>query len=136
MTTIQVLIASAFFCWFQLTFASVLASRGWNLAGMQVAFGNRENMPTPTGLVGRAQRAASNTVENLPIFLAVVLAASMANAPAADMDRGATVFFAARVAHWGLYLAGVPLVRSIAWAVSLAGMAMIAAAAQGLSPGL
>jgi uncharacterized MAPEG superfamily protein len=37
----------------------------------------------------------------------------------------AQLFFWGRVAHWLIYLAGIPWLRTAAWAVSVIGMAMI-----------
>jgi uncharacterized MAPEG superfamily protein len=39
---------------------------------------------------------------------------------------GATLFFWGRVAHAIVYLAGIPWVRTAAWAVSFVGIVMVA----------
>lgn len=122
------LLATAAMTWFQLLFASLAHARGWTMPGMKVAFGNRDDLPPETPFVGRAKRAASNTVENLPLLALVMIAASIADAPAARVQLGIAVFFWARVAHWLIYLAGLPVVRTVAWFVSLGGLAIIGAA--------
>lgn len=126
---ISYLIASATLCWLQLVTASLLHSRGWTIPGMGLAFGNREAMPEPSPLVGRAKRAAANMVENLVLLCAVLLAGTLAEVPVATLDLGTAVFFWARLAHAALYLAGVPVLRTLAWGVSLAGLGIIGVAA-------
>jgi uncharacterized MAPEG superfamily protein len=125
------LVASAGLCWVQLLSASLLHAKGWTPAGLQLAFGNREEMPPVTPLVGRAKRAANNMVEAMVLLCAVMLAANMADAPARAIDRGAAVFFWSRVVYTLLYLGGVGYLRTAAWFASLGGIAMIGAAALG-----
>jgi len=42
--------------------ASLLRSRAWTPAGMQVAFGNREALPEVSPLAGRADRGSSSRI--------------------------------------------------------------------------
>jgi uncharacterized MAPEG superfamily protein len=125
------LLASAGLAWLLHVSASLLHSRGWTWPGMLLAFGNREAMPEPSAFVGRAKRAAVNMGENLPLLCAVLLAAHLAEAPAAPLDLGAAIFFWARVAHAVIYLAGVAWLRTAAWGVSLVGLLIIGLAAMG-----
>ena len=84
-----------------------------------------EEVPPPTPLVGRLQRAQSNLFETLPLFAAAVLIAHMAGRENALTSIGAQTFFWGRVIYLPLYAAGVPYVRSLIWLISLVGLLMI-----------
>ncbi len=64
-------------------------------------------------------------LENLPVFAALVLVANVSGAANETTALGATIFFWGRVAHAAVSIAGVPWVRTAAFAVSLAGLLMI-----------
>jgi len=93
--------------------------------GLMPLFGNREGMPEIKGWGGRAARAHRNMIENLVLFAALVLAAVVAGKTNSMTLLGAQLFFWARVAYAVVYLAGVPYVRTGAWAVSIVGLALI-----------
>jgi uncharacterized MAPEG superfamily protein len=97
--------------------------------GMERAFGNRDDLPEPTPLAGRADRAAKNMVENLAMFVALVAAAHFAGKAGEQATLGANIFFWSRLAFWPCYLAGIHYLRTAIWLASLIGMALIAAAA-------
>ena len=62
-------------------------------------------------------------LENLPLFIALVLIAQLGGRPDAMTALGAELFFWARLVV--LYIAGVPWLRTLAWAVSLIGLILI-----------
>src|SRR5262245_592708 len=93
--------------------------------GLPRLAGNRENMPEMPGWAGRAARAHQNMLENLVLFAIVVFAARLTNVSNAVTLLGAQLFFFARVAHALLYVIGVPWLRTLAWLVSVVGIAMI-----------
>jgi uncharacterized MAPEG superfamily protein len=124
MTTVQALVWSGILTFLMLVLGLLLRTKAWGPEGMMVAFGNREAVVAPLGLGGRADRAANNQIEAMAMFLALVLAASIAGkAPQAAM--GATVFFWARVVYWPVYLAGIPVLRTLVWLVSIVGLILI-----------
>lgn len=129
LTESQSLLSSALLTLVMLLTASGLRSRAWTLAGLKIGFGNRERLPEPTPLSGRADRAAKNMLEGLLMFMAVVTAARFAGAESHRLELGATAFFWARLAYFGVYLAGIAYLRTAIWVVSLAGIFMIGAAA-------
>ena len=88
---LRYLVYSAVLCWFMIILASFLRGRGWTPRGSWVLLGNRENMPDPSPLAGRADRAAKNMLENLVLFGAVVTAAYLAG------ERGGWVVLGARI---------------------------------------
>lgn len=110
-----------------LTFVQMLVAVG--AANTQVSLatlaGNREDMPELTGWAGRAQRAHRNMLENLPLFIALVLIAQAAGKTNAMTLLGAELFFWGRLAHWLIYLAGIPWLRTLAWVVSVVGLILI-----------
>lgn len=96
--------------------------------GLPAAVGNREDVRgDPPGLPGRALRAHRNMIENLVLFAVLVLTAHVAGKANAMTALGAQIFFFARVAYALLYIAGVPWLRSLAWAAGVVGMGLILA---------
>ena len=104
---------------------SLIRNRLWTPQGMHGAVGNRDKLPPPTAISGRADRAAMTTLENFPIFAALALTAHVAGVDGEQVARGAAIFFWARVAYFPIYLAGIEVLRTVVWAVSVAGMVMI-----------
>ena len=93
--------------------------------GLPTLVGNREPQPKYTGWAGRAQRAQRNMVENLILFAALVLVASIAGKSNAMTVLGAQIFFWARVGYAAVYIAGIPWLRTGLWFVSVIGMILI-----------
>lgn len=94
----------------------------WNIGARD------EELPTPHPVVGRLTRAQANFFETFPIFIAAVILAlstqSLA-APGTMTALGAWLWLGGRVAYLPLYAFGVPLVRSLAWIVSVVGIVMM-----------
>jgi uncharacterized MAPEG superfamily protein len=86
--------------------------------GLPELAGNRDATPPMTALAGRAQRAHRNMMENLPLFIALVLVAHAASVPSV---LGEQVFFWARVAYAIVYLIGIPWLRTAMWGISVVG---------------
>ncbi len=130
LTALQTLVFSALLTWAMVLTSSVLRSKLWTPPGMKVAFGNREAVPAPTPLAGRADRAGRNMLENLPLLVALLLAAHVAGRSSSpDVTSGASVFFWARLVYWPLYVIGVPYLRTLVWGLSIFGLVLIGAAA-------
>ncbi|WOJ98229.1 MAPEG family protein [Congregibacter brevis] len=101
-----------------------LRNREWTPEGLKVGLSNRDELPEATPLGGRAERAAANSIEALILFVPLALTAQLAGiAEAATL--GATVFFWARLAYLPIYLIGIPYLRSLVWAVGVAGLTMM-----------
>lgn len=128
-TDARILIYSAFLTWLMLVVAALLRTRGLTPKGIGDAFGNRQNLPEPSPLAGRADRAAKNMLENLVLFVALLVAAHIGDAAQHRIDLGARIFFYARLAYLPIYLAGITYLRTAVWLVSLVGLAIIAFAA-------
>jgi uncharacterized MAPEG superfamily protein len=93
--------------------------------GLPTLAGNREGLPPLQGWAGRAVRAHHNMLENLVLFAVLVVAASVVQKLNAMTALGAELFFWGRVAYAPIYIAGIPWLRTAAFAVSMAGLIMI-----------
>jgi uncharacterized MAPEG superfamily protein len=125
----MLLVLSALLALLMLGTASALRCRVYEPGGIARATGNRDNLPEPTPLAGRAQRAAMNMVENLVLFTTLVAALHFSGKAGSTLAlAGANLFFWARVAYWPIYLAGAGL-RSVVWTASILGLGMIGWAA-------
>jgi len=112
-----------------LTFALILvASTPGILVDPIAALGNRDKAIDTGPWAARAKRTAENMKENLPLFAALVLIAHVSGQADATSALGAQIFVGARLVHAVLYLAGVSVLRTLSWVVSLIGMGMIVAA--------
>ena len=84
-----------------------------------------EDLPPPQPIVGRLARAQANFLETFPVFAAAVLVVSIAGLEDRSTALGAWLWLAARIVYLPLYAFGVPVVRTIAFLVSVAGIAMV-----------
>jgi uncharacterized MAPEG superfamily protein len=88
--------------------------------------GPRDEPGPPVGkLTARLQRAQANLYETLPLFAAAVLIAHAAHREGALTLLGAWTYLVMRVIYLPLYAFGVPAVRSVAWMLSLLGLALV-----------
>lgn len=122
MSTTTFLLYAAILTWLMIMTASMLRTRG----DMRLAMGNRDSLPAASPLAERADRAAKNMLENLILFIALVVAVGGRNPARAEL--GAQVFLVARVVYWPIYLAGIPGVRTAVWSVGIVGLGLIASA--------
>jgi len=60
------------------------------------------------------------------LFSVLVLVATVTQKANATTAMGALIFFWARLVYAVIYLLGIPWLRTLAWAVSVIGMAIIA----------
>ena len=81
--------------------------------------------PPMRPVTARLQRAQANLFETLPLFAAAVLIAHVGGREGDLTLWGSYAYIIGRVLYVPLYAFGVPLVRSLAWGVSLAGIVMI-----------
>jgi uncharacterized MAPEG superfamily protein len=86
-----------------------------------------EPLPEPRPIVGRSRRALANLLETYPVFVAAVLAVAVTRRFDLWSLVGAHLYVWSRVVYLGLYLTGVPLIRSLFWNLALLGIMMILA---------
>ena len=84
-----------------------------------------EELPAPQPIVGRLARAQVNFFETFPIFAAAALLVGVAGLDDRWTAVGAWLWLAARIAYLPLYALGVPVVRTIAFLVSVAGILLV-----------
>ncbi|MES2297017.1 MAG: MAPEG family protein [Pseudomonadota bacterium] len=108
---------------FQIFLHMALRSRE---TGMGYAFGSRDEAAPPQGSVtARIQRAQANLYETLPLFAGAILVAHAAGREGAMTLLGAQLYLAGRVLYVPLYAAGIRVLRSLVWGVSLVGLVMV-----------
>jgi uncharacterized MAPEG superfamily protein len=119
---LQLVVWAVALCVLQMLVAAITAQ---TQVGLPALAGNREDLPVLKGLAGRAQRAHRNMLENLVLFVALVLVVAVSGRGNAMTLLGAQLFFWARVAYAAIYLIGIPWARTAAWAVSMVGLVLI-----------
>ena len=88
----------------------------WNLS-------NRDGAAAPLqGAAARADRASRNFLETFVFFAAALVAVVIAQRNSAHTVLGAQVYLCARIAYFPVYIAGIPYVRTLIYAVSLWGI--------------
>ena len=94
--------------------------------GLDWNVGPREEPEKPLGvMVGRLQRASANFLETFPFFAAAVLMAAVAGRQNWLTQSGAVLYFAGRLVYVPLYAWGIPLVRTLVWAVAMLGLVLV-----------
>ena len=100
-------------------FVAPLRGAAWNAGPRD------EGQPALGKYPGRAQRALENFKETYPAFIALAVVLAITARTGGIGALGAWLWFAGRIAYLPLYLLGVPWLRSIAYGVSLAGLALM-----------
>ncbi|MEP6502647.1 MAG: MAPEG family protein [Betaproteobacteria bacterium] len=111
--------------WALIVAASLIKVKAWKPSGMMAAMGNRETQEDCNGFPARTDRAARNMLENMVLFSALVLVASVGGVANPNVELGARIFFWARLAYIPIYMVGIPVARTGVWAISVIGMGMI-----------
>ena len=101
------------------TLASVMES------GFGYALGARDDWVNPTGIASRIERAYYNLLESLPAFAALILIAIFTGKVNEMTALGAQMFFWARLVYFPIYITGIPVIRTLVWGVSMAGLVLI-----------
>ncbi|ODT08812.1 MAG: hypothetical protein ABS58_00485 [Mesorhizobium sp. SCN 65-20] len=84
-----------------------------------------ENRASKSAVAGRLLRSLSNMLETYPAFIALALALAVTGKTGDLGAVGAMTWLLARVAYAILYVAGVPLLRTIVWFVSIIGLVLM-----------
>lgn len=115
-------------CTLVLALVQILLPALWRTRETGTAYnvGARDSDGPPVGKVTRRlQRAQANLFETLPLFAAAVLIAHVTAQESALTLYGAALYLVARVLYLPLYAFGVPVVRTLVWCVSIAGLLML-----------
>lgn len=86
------------------------------------------DLPPLSAQAGRLKRAQDNLFETLPLFIAAVLIAHVADRNGVLTHWGTAIYLAGRIVYVPLYAFGVKQIRSLVWLVSIVGLGMVAAA--------
>lgn len=79
----------------------------------------------------RARRAHANAAENLAVFAPLVLIAALVDVSTPATVLAAEVYVAARLVHYAVYAAGIPVVRTLAFVAGVGATLVFAAALLG-----
>jgi uncharacterized MAPEG superfamily protein len=121
---LTILVYATILTFIAILLGAFLRNREWTAEGLRIGLSNRQHLPEPTPLGGRAERCAANSIEALLLFAPLALAAELSGL-GAEALLGAQLFLIARVVYIPVYLAGIVYVRSLVWGVGVAGMAMM-----------
>jgi len=107
--------------------AQLLLAATWAIKarGHSWAFSPRDVPMEPLkGLAGRVDRAFYNFLETFPLFATVVLMGQILGVHSALTVWGAGLYFWARVIYLPVYMAGIHVLRTLIWFVSIAGIVL------------
>ncbi len=104
------------------TFFILITSQGmvslW-LYKLKDLAGPRDNLPEVNSILpGRLKRAVKNSIESLVLFVPLVLIAHVLNISTELTLLAAQIYFYSRIIHSVTYLAGIPWIRTLAFAGS------------------
>lgn len=101
--------------------------------GLVAALSQRSfNEVTETLWIKRAQAAHANMVENFVIFAPLAVAVGLTDVGSALTAAAAAAFFWLRLAHYVVYAAGIPVLRTLLFAGGVVCQAILALALLGL----
>jgi len=126
--TLMILAELVVINWALIVAASLIKAKAWKPSGLMAAMGNRDAEPDCNGFPARTDRAARNMLENMVLFTALVLVASVGGVTDPRVELGARIFFWARIVYIPIYMIGIPVARTAIWAISVIGMGLIVAA--------
>ena len=84
-----------------------------------------ESLPPMEPLTGRLVRAQANFQETFPVAIVALLGVVLAGRTNGTTALGGWIWLGARVVYLPLYAVGVPIVRSLVFLVSVAGLGMV-----------
>ncbi len=79
----------------------------------------------------RAKRAHMNAVDNLVVFAPILIGALLLGAAGGTVLLAVKVYVLARLAHYVIYVAGIPVLRTVTFLIGFFATAAIAVAALG-----
>ena len=108
----------------------VMAAQASNVQyGLTWAASPRDDeMPPLKPIPGRINRNFRNYMETFPFFVAAILIAEACGITNGLTHWGAVAYLGGRFGYTVLYIAGVPLVRSVFWNIASFGMLAVIAA--------
>jgi uncharacterized MAPEG superfamily protein len=93
--------------------------RKWNAGARD------EALPPLNPVAGRLARAQANFQESFPIAIVALLGVVIAGRTSPMTALGGWIWLGARIIYLPLYAMGVPVVRTIVFTISIAGLVMV-----------
>jgi uncharacterized MAPEG superfamily protein len=105
----------------------IIATQAKNMQyGAKWNIGARDEPVGPLNpITGRLVRAEANFLETFPIAIIALLGVVIAARTSATTALGGWIWLGARIVYIPLYAAGIPVVRTLCWAVSIVGLVMV-----------
>jgi len=100
-------------------FKTAQYGRSWNVGARD------EALPPPNVMSGRTMRAQANFLETFPIAIIALLGVVIAGKTSPATALGGWIWLGARAVYLPLYAAGIPVIRTLAWGVGMAGLVMV-----------
>ena len=100
-------------------FKTAQYGRKWNVGARDEALAPANEM------TGRTARAQANFLETFPIAVVALIGVVVANRTSPTTALGGWIWLGARVVYLPLYMAGIRVVRTIVWAISMVGLGMV-----------
>lgn len=100
-------------------FKTAQYGRDWNVGARD------EALPEANVMTGRTMRAQANFQETFPIAIVALLGVVLAGKTSATTAVGGWIWLGARVVYLPLYAAGIRIIRTLAWAVSIVGLGIV-----------
>lgn len=93
--------------------------------GIGYALSSRDDWKSPTGIAGRIERAYFNLLETLPVFAALIFIALYTGKVNEMTELGSQIYFWGRLIYFPVYISGIPILRTLVWIGSIAGLLLI-----------
>ncbi len=100
-------------------FKTAQYGRAWNMGARD------EELPPASPMTGRTMRAQANFQETFPIAIVALLGVVIAAKTSQWTALGGWIWLGARVVYLPLYAAGIPVVRTIVFLISLIGLGFV-----------
>ena len=100
-------------------FKTAQYGRKWNVGARD------EPLPEANPMTGRTARAQANFLETFPIAIVALIGVVVADKTSALTALGGWTWLGARLVYLPLYAMGVPVVRTVVWAISMVGIGMV-----------
>ena len=100
-------------------FKTTQYGRKWNVSARD------EALPAANPVTGRLMRAQANFLETFPIAAVALLGVVIAGRTSEWTAIGGWIWLGARLVYLPLYWAGIPVIRTIVWTISMAGVGMV-----------
>ena len=98
--------------------------QSWQRGYWWTASSREQNVAPLSGIAGRAERALRNYLETFPFFAAAILVVTVTNTHSWLTVWGANLYFWGRIVYAILYVADLPLARSVVWNIPTIGILM------------